>query len=269
MIATVESTQAQLPEISHQPPLPPSPRDLELYESVAVRSKTTREAAEAFGISQTRVRQVLTRVVEFLTQAVPGDDDEQTKEQKLAAAEGLAGMRLEFLYGQAMSMWRKSQTPTVQSPVPLGKVCYLNQAMRIALAAAKVPMRTLPLVEMPVESTAAPPATAPPATAPSKQTTPPAANPPVRACSENAMSSGERKPEVAPTQVTNSPAPPTYRSLDEIKAAARREFLRPAQTETAPAIGLSDRGVALAANEQPMNRRERRALRRRRLQIAK
>lgn len=240
MIATMEST---LPEVSHEISLPPSSRDLELYEFVAVQNHTTREAASAFGISQTRVRQVLARVVEFLVQAVPGDDDERTAEQKLAAAQWAAGMRLDFLYSQALTMWRKSQEPTQLSPVGLGKVCYLNQAMRIALAAAKVPMRSIRLPcddEQPARATI------------------PSNNPPVRDCSENVVSRGEVGGRALQPQVANDVVEPTCRTLDEIKAEARRALLRPAQAASAEPVRLPEGGAADAVIPLPLSRKERR-----------
>ena len=240
MIATMEST---LPEVPHETLLPPSPRDLELYEFVAVENHTTRDAAAAFGISQTRVRQVLARVVEFLVQAVPGDDDEHTAEQKLAAAQWAAGMRLDFLYSQAMTMWRRSQEPTQLSPVGLGKVCYLNQAMRIALAAAKVPMRSIRLPFAEDES----------ARAAAKANTPP-----VRDCSENVVSRGEVRGVASQPQVANGEAETTCKTLEEIKAEARRTFLRPAQAASAEPVKLPAGGAADAAIPLPLSRKERR-----------
>jgi hypothetical protein len=221
--------------------MPPSPRDLEVYEFVAVRSKTTREAAAAFGISQTRVRQVLARVVEFLVQVVPADDDEHTQERKLAAAQWAAGMRLDFLYGQAMEMWRRSQEPTQSSPIGLGKVCYLNQAMRVALAAAKVPMRSMPAlfaIEEPTERLVA--------------------NPPVRDCSENVVSRGQASAHVSQPQFATGDAETTCRTLDEIKAEARRTFLRPAQAAGAEPVRLPEGGAADATSLSPLSRKERR-----------
>jgi hypothetical protein len=245
MIATMESTLPVPNEIplppSLTPSMPPSPRDLEVYEFVAVRSKTTREAAAAFGISQTRVRQVLARVVEFLVQVVPADDDEHTQERKLAAAQWAAGMRLDFLYGQAMEMWRKSQEPTQSSPIGLGKVCYLNQAMRVALAAAKVPMRSMPAL-LAIE----------------EQTEKPIANPPLRDCSENVVSRDEVSARDSQAQVANEEEEPTCRTLDEIKAEARRSFLRPAQATSAEHLRLPEGGAADTTNSPPLSRKERR-----------
>jgi len=240
MIATMEST---LPEVPHEVSLPPSPRDLELYEFVAVENHTSREAASAFGISQTRVRQVLGRVVEFLVQAVPGDDDEHSAEQKLAAAQWAAGMRLDFLYSQALTMWRKSQVPTQLSPVGLGKVCYLNQAMRIALAGAKVPMRS---IRLPCDDEQ-------PARAATR-----ANNPPVRDCSENVASRPVVSVEPTSSPDANGEAAETYRTLDEIKADARRNFLRPAQAAGAESVTLPEGGAAVPVVPAALSRKERR-----------
>ena len=242
MIATSESTltESLLPE-SSLPEMPPSTRDLAVYEFVAAQCKTTREAADAFGISQTRVRQVLAKVVEFLVEALPGDDGEHTEEQKLIAAERLANMRLDFLYGESLSEWRRSREAT-SGPVPLGKVCYLNQAVRVAVAAAKLPLRALSLSVVTQTSDQEPPI------------------PPVGDCSRNEP---PREPitevRVTPSAVTVNPVEP-YEPRDEAVLAARREFLRPAQTPNDRPLALPENGAKLS--RQQRRRRERELARR-------
>jgi hypothetical protein len=98
----MQATLERMPSASQ-----PSDHEWEVYQFVAVRCKSTREAAGAFGISRQRVREVLTRVVEFLAEAIPTPADDFPQEQSAAP-----------------------------SPVALGKVCYLVQTLRVAAAAA-------------------------------------------------------------------------------------------------------------------------------------
>jgi hypothetical protein len=248
MIASPESTLTETPRSdSSLPAMPPSTRDLAVYEFVAARSKTTREAADEFGISQTRVRQVLAKVVEFLVEALPGDDGEHTEEQKLIAAERLANMRLDYLYGESLNEWRRSREAT-SGPVPLGKVCYLNQAVRVAVAAAKLPLRALPLKAIQASDQEPP-------------------TPPLRDCSKNEPAP-QRVTEVriAPSVVTVSEAGP-YEPRDDAVLAARREFVRPAQTPNQQPLALPDNASCQpdeppALSRQQRRRREREEIRR-------
>jgi hypothetical protein len=248
MIATLEST---LPEVSNTR-LPPSARDLDVYEHVAVKCRTTRDAAREFGISQTRVRQVLSRVAEFLMHALPTeevDDKPSAAQKKLAGAQSVARMQLDYLYAEALTMWRLSMTPTAASPVPLGKVCYLNQAMRIVVAGAKVPLWAVPVGEEGDED-------AEPASAD--------ARPPVRDCSENEASREADASQELPACSATSEPTETYRSLDEIKADAQRNFLRPAQAASAEPMALPESGEADGAIPAGLSRRQRRKIRRQR-----
>ena len=43
---------------------PPSSRDYDVYQSVHIENRSTREAAAQHGFSQTRVRQIVKRMVE-------------------------------------------------------------------------------------------------------------------------------------------------------------------------------------------------------------
>jgi hypothetical protein len=172
---------------------------------------------------------------------LPGSDDDQADARRLNVAEWAAGARLDFLYGEAMDMWRKSQQATPASPVGLGKVCYLNQAMRIAVAAAKVPAHYLPEV---------------PAVEPEEQQS--VANPPVRDCSANVVSRSQTLIAAPQPPVATAEPETTYRSLDEIRADARRRFLRPAQAVgDAPKL-LPESGEIDAANPPLLSRKERR-----------
>ena len=91
--------------------LPPGERDFQVFRFVRVELHSTRGAAEVFGISQTRVRQIVSRVVAYLLatarEGLAEDDEEPAG--SLAVAEQIARMQLEHLYQKAMEGWRKSQ----------------------------------------------------------------------------------------------------------------------------------------------------------------
>jgi hypothetical protein len=136
--------------------LPPSERDFELYEFVAIAEHSTREAAARFGMSQTRVRQVLEKVLDFLAAAVPAERERYTEQQRVHVGEQAAAMRLAHLYGEAMRAWRASQGETwsVRSGLygdvkitrpSFGEVKFLHSAARLAVLAADRPVVALGL----------------------------------------------------------------------------------------------------------------------------
>jgi len=93
-------------------PLPPSERDFELYGLVVTEGASTRAAAQAFGLSQTRVIQIRDRVAEWIASEVP-PLARATPAQRLALAAGIARNRFDFLYSQAMDAWRGSKGPQI------------------------------------------------------------------------------------------------------------------------------------------------------------
>ena len=134
------------------PPSPPSARDFNVYEHVAVEGHTTRQAAERFKISQTRVCQVIRKVAAFATAVLPGVlESEMAEAQRLAVSKNVAALRLEHLYQQSMAAWRKSggeawrvreskggcdvvRTTCKQSR----KIAFLDQAMKISQRALEL-----------------------------------------------------------------------------------------------------------------------------------
>ena len=115
-----------LPTSSPPTLLPPSSRDFEVFRFLSVHGGSTREAARAFGLSQTRVRQIARRVAEWEAQVLP-EDSEMGRAQALRVSEHLAADRLQHLYEQSMSMWRGTQQPK-----------YMGLALRVILAQSKV-----------------------------------------------------------------------------------------------------------------------------------
>jgi hypothetical protein len=140
MVATPQELLSQLP---------PSDRDFAVFEEVVVARGTTREAAAKFGISQTRVCQILERVWEFSRQTLPGDEVELSSEELQRAAQLLAAERLDHLYSLAMQAFEASKanqvkhregewgSETTTTTSSCGDPRWLQAAMRISLAHGK------------------------------------------------------------------------------------------------------------------------------------
>ncbi|QDU29994.1 Sigma-70, region 4 [Anatilimnocola aggregata] len=139
---------------------PPSERDFQVFRLIKVEQRTTREVAEIVGISQTRVCQIVQRVLDFLVATAPADDDEKQRAQRLYVARELAAERFDFLFKAALDSFEESKgeetiTRTVNSQFragletsttrsSCGDVRYLAQAARINVMAAKLAASRLP-----------------------------------------------------------------------------------------------------------------------------
>ncbi len=78
MSTTIEAVREnRAPSVSAR--LPPGPRDWHAYRLVKVEQRTTREAAAELKISQTRVCQLIARVVEYLAEVAPGAERSTTR----------------------------------------------------------------------------------------------------------------------------------------------------------------------------------------------
>jgi hypothetical protein len=216
--------------------LPPSGRDFEVFEHVVVDGGTTRSAAYQFQISQTRVCQVLERVRNWMDEVTPAEEgDDRATKRRLQLAVGIAGDRLDHLYGQAMVGWRSSEgevervrvSPTgvgvKTRAISYGDTRYLMAAGRLALLRSKLATLGVcnraaaiaaDLVEGPLEDDAL---------------ASPTSDHPVRECSGNAEC-GVRKAELGAEDqpVTHAPER-TYDPLTREQAAARRAFFGPVQ----------------------------------------
>ncbi len=145
--------------VSNQQPGPPSARDFEVYRRVKVERASTRQAAREAQVSQTRICQIVQRVADFMTDALPTDHAEERREQRLSVAEQLAAEQLDFLGYEAVQAWRASKGETtsvreVDSPgvspsrvrltrTSHGDPRYLMAASRLALQGAKLPISVL------------------------------------------------------------------------------------------------------------------------------
>jgi hypothetical protein len=88
--------------------LPPSDRDIEIYESVHIQGCSTYDMADRHHISQTRVRQIVRRVVEWLGEVLP-PQTKVAKEQEIRLARQIAADRFQHLYEKMTYMWDETQ----------------------------------------------------------------------------------------------------------------------------------------------------------------
>ena len=119
MVAATKSTslrdslftpEALTPEAIAQVPLPPSERDFQVFELVAIDGASTRQAAAEFGVSQSRIVQIRRHVAEWMGAEVP-ETPRLTPIQRLRVAADIAERRADHLYSKAMDGWRASQQP--------------------------------------------------------------------------------------------------------------------------------------------------------------
>jgi hypothetical protein len=113
--------------MSASPLLPPNGRDFQVYQRVVVESASTRIVADEFRISQTRVRQIVERVTQWLTATLP-KTPEIDESALLCVGRHVAADRLELIYRDAMDDWRKSKQPK-----------FAGLAIRVIMAQTKVP----------------------------------------------------------------------------------------------------------------------------------
>jgi hypothetical protein len=159
MIATTEVVLGEVNELNELNKAllecrAPSEKALEAMRLIDVEQRTTREAAEKVGVSQTRVRQLADQARGFLVGMSPAAKDEGLLNRQLHVAEALQLERLKYLYRLAMRSFRRScgvRTTTRVVPDGLGTketeittdsygdVRYMAMAMRISGEMAKVP----------------------------------------------------------------------------------------------------------------------------------
>jgi hypothetical protein len=253
----------------------PSFRDFELYKFVKIERHSTREAAEAFGISQTRVRQILDAIIDYLTECVPFNENGE-RTDRLQVAEQLAREQLEYLYGQAMEWWRRSVSDH-RSGSGMPKASYLALAARITMCMARVPVHEPPRWGRGQESGAKGQESEDREDEPCIAATSArdegvqgsgfrvqeesSQHSPVEECSLSGVSMDIGKHgeplEIDATDSTPSP----YEPVQQLKARAKREFLRPAQATSAALVESLERvdGEPANTSRRPLNRQERRA----------
>ena len=111
----------------------PSERDADVYRLIMIEGVSTRDAARQARVSQTRVRQIVQRVVQWLGETLPAEGAALPAEAALTVARHIAAERLELLYQHALHCWRES-THTK----------YASLAARLAVARSKLAVITTP-----------------------------------------------------------------------------------------------------------------------------
>src|SRR5947199_2970958 len=88
--------------------LPPTDRDFEIYEAVHIRHQSTWILADRHRISQTRVRQIIRRVVEWLGEVLP-PQTKVAKEQELRLAREIAADRFQHQLEEITDLWQETR----------------------------------------------------------------------------------------------------------------------------------------------------------------
>ena len=88
--------------------LPPTARDLEIYESVHIQNLSTWFIADRHHISQTRVRQIIRRIVEWLGEVMP-PQTKLAKEQELHLARQIAADRFQHQLEEVAMLWQDTR----------------------------------------------------------------------------------------------------------------------------------------------------------------
>src|SRR5436305_3032768 len=88
--------------------LPPTDRDVEIYESVHVQHCSTWHMADRHNISQTRVRQIIRRVVEWLGEVLP-PQTKIAKEQEVRLAREIAADRFQHQLEEITDLWKETR----------------------------------------------------------------------------------------------------------------------------------------------------------------
>jgi hypothetical protein len=244
---------------------PPSEKALEAMRLIDVEQRSTREAAEKVGVSQTRVRQLADQARGFLVGMSPVVKDEGLLNQQLHVAEALQLERLKYLYRLAMRSFRRScGVRTTVRVVPdglgtketeittdsYGDVRYMAMAMRISGEMAQVPDSGL-LNRAYLAAAAAAREEGLQGGGEEEGQRDGAAelkSPPVGDCSGAAPRGEVRGGEVAGDSVVNADEDATYEELEAEFEQWKRENLPPAQLGGAP-----------PAEARPLSRKERRA----------
>src|SRR5436190_21736683 len=88
--------------------LPPTDRDFDIYDAVHIACSSTRTQADLHHISQTRVRQIVRRVVEWLGEVLP-PQAKVAKEQETHLARQIAADRFQRQLEQMTTLWDATQ----------------------------------------------------------------------------------------------------------------------------------------------------------------
>jgi hypothetical protein len=231
--------------------LPPSERDFDIYEAAHVAQRSTRFLAAQYKISQTRVRQIVGRVVQWLAEVLPPKADID-KEKEVYLARQIAADRFQHQLEDTTELWDSTRDTR-----------YAGLRIRLTLAQARLgvvggllgclaanaidgpePLSEVDQAAEPNrEGEAAEPAL-PPALPPSLPPSPwlplsPSSPPPPRDCSPAQPPTGQPATNPAPTHATNHDAPTPSDLAQMLKTLELARQNRAAQ----PLLTLLDRAV--------------------------
>jgi hypothetical protein len=211
-----------------KPSLPPTERDAKIYRLIVNDGVSTREAAAASGVSQTRVRQIVQRVVRWLAETLPAEHGDISPEAALRLAQCMAAERYQMFYSEAMNGWRQT-----------GLAKYANLAFRATAAQARLPalLSTIDglLADAISPDTAHEPPTNQQMTNDQGQVTSDCAPPPpIEDCSANSncKSPLEKSPSAIPAVTSCEPKPSDQ--LPPAKQAARKALFASAEPLLTP-----------------------------------
>jgi len=227
--------------------LPPSGRDFFVYERVVVDLQSTRQTAEEAQISQTRVRQIVRRVIEWLGETLP-EDTQLSEAAQFRAGRQIAADRLEAHYREAARKWRTTEQPKFAGLA----IRIIAAQVRLPVVAGKYEALMADVLEGPLPEEDAPLARSNPAT-----------TPPVVDCSA-APTEMPFSPNTAADTAGAAPSPVTISDdLDAEARTARAAFFGPAHSAdhdggaTTPTPLLTSQAPRVLPR-RPLSRKERR-----------
>ncbi|HZN36761.1 MAG TPA: hypothetical protein VFB80_23185 [Pirellulaceae bacterium] len=253
--------------------LPPSWRDFEVFRAVIVGGKSTREAAELFRLSQTRICQIVERTKAWQAEVLPAECP-LPEEGRLRLSQNIAVERIDSLYCEVMGAWRKSQGEVKQTrtsrygdevttvKTSCGDSKYLLAAMRLVTASAEIGRHgglALPDDEV---GWAVP-------TAAQEGVVGTAHPTPKEDCSPNGRSQPIPPPSPDAADDATATDDNTSRELSPPQRLARRVLMAPVQHDHAAALASSKGGTRLDISpsqpgviSRPLTRQQRRKLQR-------
>src|SRR5262245_40064220 len=262
--------------------LPPNSRDFLAFQRIVIDQASTRQVSRDLGISQTRVRQIVGRVTDWLQQNLPVPDEKQ-QAARLQLAQHIAADRLDRYLHEADHSWQLTQ-----------ETKYANLALRLLTTQSKFPvfagtlealaadaiLGPLPDEELTTQTRSVSEGTP----VPNADHTPPsdpaqaaiqnpkskiqnAVSPPIEDCSLHSPLAPSPSENPAATADANPLAPGPCDQLPQTNRAARNAFLSPAhlllKAEDAPVaeLKITPQSFGFTANKN-LSRKDRRRMRR-------
>jgi hypothetical protein len=256
--------------------LPPSGRDFLVYERIVVDLASTRQVADEAKISQTRVRQIVGRVIEWLGETLPADT-ELSEAAQFRAGRQIAADRLEAHYREAARKWRSTDQPKFAGLA----IRIIAAQVRLPVVAGKYEALMADVLEGPLPEEQEP--TTKSKTAKRRRSKvesreqltkgstfdigpstfdPAPSVPPVKDCSVPATNNAAAAESAAPASAAVPSAAPTCDTLTA-EARARAAFFAPAQppdrddTDATPMLKITPTELGLTTR-RPLTRKERR-----------